>query len=178
MDLLTFGRSKNVQVNLTIQAYSQLVANYGQHGATTIIDNIDFLTLMRANSVESANWQSFVCGDKTGLTGSYSYGASGASVNRQVTQKPRFHPDFFRRLKKASPESGIEYVFMSPYCYPTHTHLETTVVRELQPASSKIAARIEKRPSELYFNFWDPNKSLSGSGKKGITPISEEEFVS
>ena len=156
-DLLTFGRSKNVQVNLTVQSIDQLRQNYGVHGTETMMNNFDFLTLMRANSYDTAKWASLMCGDAPVLDRSYSLGQGALSMSARVSRNPRFYPEDFRQLRKASYQYGLEYVFLSPYGEPRKTHLPPGDISELQPHTSSVAARMDKPAHLQSMPLWNPN---------------------
>ena len=139
-DLLTFSRSKHCHVYLTVQSVDQLREHYGPHGAEIIAANCDFQVLMRAGSQATARWQSEQTGAERTLRPSYTYNGAHFSQSYSWSTQQRFIPDEFRMLPRASPTTGLHYVFLSPYSGVVKTHLTAAEVEYLQPPLLRCAS--------------------------------------
>ena len=156
-DLLTFSRSKRCQVYLTVQNIDQLRDNYGPNGSETIVSNCEFQVLMRAGSVATALWASRLVGQERVFQPSFSMSAGGFSQNWAFVARERMLPNEFQTLRRASPQHGLEYVFISPYSGVARTHLSGDRVAYLQPPLSNVPARVDKAADKYNFPRWNPD---------------------
>jgi hypothetical protein len=176
--LLTLGRSKRVHTTITVQAIDQLVQQYGSEGAATIINDCDFITLLRTNSFASARWASQMCGEVVKPHRSYSFSGTSLGVQTQFQRAPDFYPEYFLRLPKPSPKRGLSYVFLSPYGYgPLETTLTGAEVARAQPPRAAIAPRVEKHRDELQLPFYTPGLQEFASRNRGAAAPSKDAFV-
>jgi hypothetical protein len=123
--------------------------------------------------VATAEWASRLAGQERRYEPSFSQSGGGFSQNWSLGTKERFLPDEFRMLPRATPATGIHYVFLSPYSGVVKSHLPGERVAYLQPPVSQVPSRIDKPNPQYEFPFWDP-EVVPG---QTLPPASYQAFV-